>query len=310
MQKVTLEDFIESFGTEKNTMPKECADLIAQKDFSYEVLEGDKKEKVVLEVLKKLETDNQIIGAKERQNVWHDGWDENLKDFINSGYDLQKLVPKFIRPNKIIRYKQNYICPTNPNFELDYYSVFRKWLFAAYFKEFDNIYEFGCGTGFNLVALSQLYSDKNLYGTDFVKSSADLVNEIGKAHNLKLKGSIFDMINPDKSFELKKNSLIFTIGSIEQLASKFEAFLQYLLDNRPQLCVHVEPVVELYDENNLVDYLAIKFHKKRGYTQGFLPRLQELEEKRKIEILKVKRLFFGSLFMEGYNLMVWRPLKQ
>jgi hypothetical protein len=136
-----------------------------------------------------------------------------------------------------------------------------------------------------------------------------LVNEIAKAHNLKLKGSIFDMVNPDESFTLKKNSLIFTIGVIEQLASKFEAFLQYLLHNRPELCVHVEPTVELYEENNLVDYLAIQFHKKRGYTQGFLPRLQELEKTGKIEILKVKRLFFGSLFMEGYNLIIWRPVE-
>lgn len=309
MQEVTLKDFVESFGAEENSMPQECIDLVARKDFNYEVLEGDKKEKVLLEIIKKLEIDNQIIGVKERQGVWNNGWGENLQDFINSGYDLQMLVPKFIRPNKIIRYKQKYICPTNPNFELDYYSVFRKWLFMTYFRDFRNIYEFGCGTGFNLVALSQLYPDKSLYGTDFVKTSADLVNEIGRVHNIKLKGSIFDMIHPDKSFKLKEGSLIFTIGAIEQLASKFEAFLQYLLNNNPELCVHVEPIVELYEENNLIDYLALKFHKKRGYTQGFLPRLLELEKNSKIKILKVKRLFFGSLYIEGYNLIVWRPVK-
>lgn len=309
MPKVTLQDFIESFGAEENSMPQECIDLIARKDFNYEVLEGSKKDEVILEVLKKLESDRQVIGAKERQEVWNDGWNENLQDFINSGYDLQKLVPKFIRPNKIVRYKQNYICPANPDFELDYYSIFRKWLFARYFQEFRDIYEFGCGTGFNLVALSQLYPEKNLYGTDFVKSSVNLVNAIAKAHNIRLKGAIFDMINPDGKFRLKENSLIFTIGSIEQLASKFEDFLQYLLRNRPALCIHVEPVVELYDKNNLIDYLGIKFYKKRGYTQGFLPRLQELEKNGKIKLLKAKRLYFGSLFLEGYNLVVWRPLK-
>jgi len=308
MPKVTLQDFIESFGAEENSMPQECIDLIARKDFSYEVLEGSKRDEVMLEVLKKLESDSQVIGAKERQEAWNNGWNENLQDFINSGYDLQKLVPKFIRSNKIVRYKQDYICPANPDFELDYYSIFRKWLFARYFREFSDIYEFGCGTGFNLVALSQLYSEKNLYGTDFVKSSVDLVNAIAKAHNIKLKGAIFDMINPDGRFRLKENSLIFTIGSIEQLASRFEDFLQYLLRNRPALCVHVEPTVELYDEDNLIDYLGIKFYKKRGYTQGFLPRLQELEKNGKIKLLKVKRLYFGSLFLEGYNLIVWRPL--
>lgn len=310
MQKVTVEDFILSFGAGKKSLPQACLDLIAQKDFSYEILKGASRDRVILEVLKKLKSDKQVIGAKERRDIWDKGWNENLQDFVNSGYDLKKLVPKFIRSNKIVRYKQNYIRPLNPNFEFDYLSVFRKWLFFKYFKEFSNIYEFGCGTGFNLVVLSQLYPDKNLYGTDFVKSSVDLVNAIAKAHNIKLKGAIFDMINPKQSFRLEKNSLIFTSGSIEQLASKFENFLQYLLHNRPALCVHVEPVFELYDDNNLVDYLGIEFYKKRGYTQGFLPRLQRLEKEKKIKILKVQRLNFGSLFLEGYNLMVWRPFKQ
>lgn len=310
MREVTLEDFVASFGAEKDGMPVECKDLIAEKDFKYEIIEGAERDKLLLEIIKKIETDRQIIGAEERQNIWNNGWGENLQDFVNSDYDLKTLVPRFIRPSQIVRFNQNYIKPSNNNFELDYYSVFRKWLFATYFKDFKNIYEFGCGTGFNLVVLSKMYPDKNLYGTDFVKSSADLVNEIAKAHNLKLSGSIFDMINPDEKYKLKKNSLIFTIGAIEQLASKFEAFLRYLLCNNPGLCVHVEPTIELYEENNLVDYLAIKFHKKRGYTQGFLPRLQKLEKNGKLEILKVKRLFFGSLFMEGYNFIVWRPVKQ
>jgi hypothetical protein len=118
------------------------------------------------------------------------------------------------------------------------------------------------------------------------------------------------MIHPDKNFKLAKNSAILTFGSIEQLASKFEAFLQYLLAQQPQVCVHVEPAIELYDENNFVDYLAIKFQGKRGYTHNFLPRLKELEKKGKVKILKIKRLFFGSLYMEGYNLIVWRPAEK
>jgi len=166
MPKLTLADFAESLGVEKASLPKGCFDLINQKDFNYEVLRGKKRDEAILEVLKKLKTDKQVIGAKERQKVWNEGWDENLKDFVKSGYDLRMLVPKFIRPNKIIRYKQDYILPANPYFELDYYSIFREWLFATYFKDFENIYEFGCGTGFNLVALSKMYPEKNLYGTD------------------------------------------------------------------------------------------------------------------------------------------------
>lgn len=308
MPKVTLSDFARSFGTTIEDIPPECKKLIAEIDFSYEVPSEIERDNILLEILKKIESDKQVIGAKERQDVWHDGWAENLKNFTESGYSLDALVPKFIRPNRAIRFNQNYIKPANPNFELDYLSVFRLWLFKKYFEEAGSIYEFGCGTGFNLVALANIYSNKLLYGLDFVQSSCDLVNKIAEAHKFKLTGRIFDMINPDKDFKLSKNSAIFTFGAIEQLASKFEAFLQYLLIQHPAICVHVEPAIELYDENNFVDYLAIKFQGKRGYTHNFLPRLRALEKESKIELLKVKRLFFGSLYMEGYNLIVWRPL--
>ncbi|MCM8797734.1 MAG: class I SAM-dependent methyltransferase [Candidatus Omnitrophica bacterium] len=308
MPTLTLEDFASSFGTSVDDIRQTCLDLIRNKNFDYIIIAGRQRDKLITDILKKIDSDRQIIGAASRRQVWDNGWKENLDDFINSGFDLKKLVPKFIRPNQPLRYNQKYIRAVNPNFEFDFFSIFRQWLFKKYFSDSKNIYEFGCGTGFNLVALAQLYPDRNLYGTDFVTASVALVNRIAKVYRLKLKGSIFDMINPDETFRLKKSSLIFTIGAIEQLAGKFESFLQYLLRNGPDLCVHVEPTLELYDENNLADYLAIMFHRKRGYTQGFLPRLQELEKNREIEIIKVKRLYFGSLFLEGYNLIIWRPV--
>lgn len=309
MPEVTLIDFARSFGTAVEDLPSACKKLIAEKDFSYEVMAGKERDDLLLQILKRIESDQQIIGAKERQDIWHDGWAENLDDFIKSGNNLKSLVPKFIRPAQVIRFNQDYIKPANPYFELDYLTVFRTWLFQKYFREVESVYEFGCGTGFNLVALAEIYPQKSLYGSDFVKSSCDLVNKIAEAYKLNLKGRVFDMINPDENFKLNINSAIFTIGAIEQLASKFEAFLQYLLKQSPKICVHVEPTIELYDENNLVDHLAIRFQGKRGYTHNFLPRLKELEKEKKIEILKIKRLYFGSLYMEGYNLMIWRPVK-
>jgi len=306
--EVTLEDFAQSFGTTVDDIPSDCRELIAHADFRYKILIGEERDKILLDVLKKIESDKQIIGAPERQGIWEKGWAENLHDFIKSGHDLNSLVPRFIRPNQAIRFNRNYILPFNSNFEIDFFSIFRLWLFKKYLKQFDFIYEFGCGTGFNLAVLAQLYPDKKLHGLDFVPSSVNLVNKIGEVYGWKMTGHLFDMLIPDETFEIKDNSAIFTIGVIEQLASNFEAFLQFLLKRSPKLCIHVEPTIELYDENNLFDYLAMKFHRKRGYTENYLTRLRELESQNKIEILKVKRLFFGSLYMEGYSCMIWKPM--
>ncbi len=304
-----MADFAHSFGTTVEDIPNDCRESIAKTDFKYKILAGEEHDRVLLDVLKKIESDQQIIGAPERRTTWEKGWEENLQDFTKSGYDLDTLVPKFIRPNQAIRLDQNYVIPSNPNFELDYFSVFRLWLFKKYLKDFDSIYEFGCGTGFNLVVLSRLYPEKNLYGLDFVPSSVNLVNKLGEVYGWNMTGHLFDMLSPDENLEIDNNSAVFTIGAIEQLASKFEPFLRFLLKRSPKLCIHLEPTIELYDENNLTDYLAMKFHRKRGYTENYLTRLRELEAQDEIEILKVKRLFFGSLYMEGYSYMLWRPKK-
>ena len=305
--EVTLEDFAHSFGTTVEDIPEDCLELIHKTDFRYRILSGEERDKVILDVLRKVESDQQIIGAPERKDIWQKGWAENLQDFIRSDHDLNKLAPKFIRPNQIVRLNGNYIKPFNPDFELDYFSVFRLWLFRKYLHDFDSTYEFGCGTGFNLVVLAHLYPEKKYHGLDFVPSSVQLVNKIGERYLWKMTGHLFDMLSPDENFKIENNSAVFTIGAVEQLASNFEAFLQFLIKNSPRLCIHVEPTVELYDENNLIDYLATKFHRKRGYTENFLKRLRELEDQNRLEIVKVKRLFFGSLFMEGYTYMIWKP---
>jgi len=308
-ETLTLEHFAKSFGVAPDDLPEECRLMIGQIDFSYKVLHGTERDSVILEALKKIEFDFQEIAAIERKNVWQEGWNQNLQEFKNSNYDPLSLVPKFIRGGKPIRLNGEYVLPTNKLFELDYLRVFRTWLFKTYFQKVTSIYEFGCGTGFNLIELARIYPQTKLYGLDFVKASSELVDQIAESYKLNMVGGIFDMISPSESFLLDKNSAIFTFGSIEQIAGKFEQFIQYLLNQNPSICIHLEPTLEMYDDQILLDYLAIKFHKKRGYTEGLLPRLKELERLGQIELLKVKRLYFGSTFMEGYTYMIWKPVK-
>jgi len=307
LRQVTLEDFARSFGTSVKDISEDCREQIAKHDFSYRVLTEKERDKVILDVIKKIESDEQIVGTGGRRNTWERGWAENLQDFFESDYNLNKLVPKFFRSNQAIRFNQDYIKSSNPNFELDYFSIFRLWFFKKYLKDFDSIYEFGCGSGFNLAVLARLYPKKKLYGLDFVPSSVSLADKLGEAYNWNISGRIFDMLKPDESFQIDNNSAIFTIATIEQLASNYEPFLQFVLKKSPKLCLHVEPIIELYDENNFIDYLSIKFHRKRHYSENYLTRLRELEAQNKVKVLKTKRLYFGSLYHEAYSYTIWKP---
>jgi len=308
MKKLTVEDFARSFRTTEKTFSFSVRQFISETNFCYRDIKGEELESLILRILTRIDEDVQVIGAEERQEVWDKGWQENLDEFLDSDFDEEKLVPRFIRHNNPIRYNQGYIFPEQPEFELNYVKVFRQWYLEHYFANVENIYEYGCGTGFNLVAASKLFPEKKLFGSDFVQSSVDLVNAIGNAKNIPLQGGLFDMIQPNHDYQISKNSGIFTFGSLEQLASKTDNFLDYLINQKPEICVHSEPAIELYQPTNLSDYLAIKFQSKRGYTEGLIPKLKKLEDEGRIELIKVKRLFFGSLFMEGYNLIVWKPL--
>lgn len=70
----------------------------------------------------------------------------------------------------------------------------------------------------------------------------------------------------------------------------------------------MESLVDLYEETKLVDYLAASYHRKRGYLDEFLPHLKDLAAKSRIEIFGIRRLFFGSLYHEGYSYVARRPL--
>ena len=117
------------------------------------------------------------------------------------------------------------------------------------------------------------------------------------------------MLEPRSDYNIPKSSGVFTFGSLEQLASDLEPMINFLLDSSPDIIVHTEPAIELYDDSKLNDYLAIKFQGNRGYSAGLLPLLESLEKQGKIKLIKVKRLFFGSLYMEGYNTFVWKKVK-
>lgn len=308
MYKITKKDFAISFGVNESDIIDKCSELIKNYNFSYRPIINKDRDELIMKILKRIEEDTQVIGHPNRKNIWQKGWKENLDKFIGGGSDESSLVPKFIRPLQPIRLRQKYIMPEDPQFELNYFNVYRNWLFKSYFAEIQNCYEFGCGTGFNLYELGKLFPEIELWGSDFVQSSVDLVNAVSKKYQSKLNAYLFDMINPDLDKVIKPNSGVFTIGAIEQLAGKFHSFIDYLIENRPKVVIHTEPMIELYDTSVLEDYLAYKYQHQRGYSEGLLPYLKELDNAGKIRIEKIQRLNFGSLYMEGYNLIVWRPV--
>ena len=271
------------------------------------------RDDILKSVIEKIDADTQIVGSPERIDVWEKGWLESLSLYRqnrNLPSNGDALIPKFIRPNQAVRLNGDFAIPLVEHFESKMVAAIREIVFSHYFAEVSEFHEFGAGTGHNLLDYCKRFPEVKCFGSDFVESSVQLVREIATDFRLQLSASLFDMVRPDDSYTIGTNSGVFTFGSIEQLAGSFHRFIEFLISRKPAICVHIEPAIELYDATQLYDWLAVKFQSKRGYTSGFLPFLQQLDHEQKIQLIQVKRLGFGSLMMEGYNLIAWRPISK
>jgi cyclopropane fatty-acyl-phospholipid synthase-like methyltransferase len=206
----------------------------------------------------------------------------------------------------MIRLEGRYILPDSQDFETAFVTMLRFYLFRKYFSEVNSVYEFGCGTGLNLVALARMFPDKRLFGLDWSRVSCEIIDKIAQTKKMNLNGVLFDMFEPDYKLKLAPGSAVFTIGAMEQLGKNFAPFLSFLLKKKPSICINIETLYELYSPDSLFDYAAAKYIEKRGYLQGYLSRLRQLEQEKKVQIIKVQRTF-GNLYHDGYSFVIWRP---
>jgi SAM-dependent methyltransferase len=307
-KSIGISDFAEAFGASEDEVSLLCGELIKTLDFRYKVCSQEVREKIFLDIIKKCENKEFSASGVHRKSDWSRGWGEILQEFHNSGRNLRSLIPKDIHGDRPLRYKGNYIISNSNSFEHDFSLVFRNWLFKKYFKDYENIYEFGCGTGHNLVLLATIFPDKKYFGLDWVPESQKILEAISESYRWQIRGFPFDFFEPNYELEILPNSLVYTSAALEQLGDRHSHFIDYLLAKKPSLCVNVECIAEYYDEDSLFDYVALKYHRTRNYLSGFLTYLQGLAKEGKIEIIATKRLGFGSLYHEVYSYVIWKVL--
>ncbi len=305
---LSLADFATLFGCTQQDLPETTRALIEAGDWRYEMMTGAARDRVVVDLLKRIDRREFSIVKFGDRSRWLRGWDESLNDYVAAGGDVTALVPRYIRPGVPMRLFGDFVMPASADFELRWYQVFRDWLLRSYFGNVSHIFEFGSGSGFNVAELARLYPKAEIIGLDWVEPSVEIVERLRADHGLRTKGRLFDFFEPDRQLDMPPNSAVLTIGALEQTGERNQAFLDFLIAKRPRLCVHVEPIVDWYDPESLVDHLAIRIHEARNFWHGWPRRLQALAAEGRVEIVKMKRAFVGSLLLEGYSQLIWRPI--
>ena len=275
-------------------------------DLSYSEIPKSANNEAVLRVLNALNSGLIQVGA-HRSGDWEKGWQENYENYKQSK-NLSDVIPKYFNKIPLIRWKQEWIQPNSPTMEYDMLGLIVNFITDSYLENFSNIYEFGCGTGHNLLRIRNRLPDVNLIGLDWATSSQALIRQVAiDTSDPKFTGENFDYFKPNRDLKIRDNSAVITVASLEQTGSEFNKFIDYLVEQKPSLVIHIEPMWEPLDETNLMDYLSIKYFEKRSYLNGLQKYIENLESQGMAEIMKKDRTYVGSFYIDGYSLLVWKP---
>ena len=308
MDKLNLEQILplkpsEFFWENINNYP---IDLVA--------LSKEERDDCILKILKTLEDKNIVQAGRKRQNDWFKGWEENLRNF-NISNDIKDLIPKYYNKFPYIRYNSDLFRVNNENAELNSVRILINYIADIYLRNFEEIIEIGAGTCHHILELSKnLKNDPTFYALDWSESTTLIAERLKeKNHINSLYSFKFDFFNPlwHKEIKLpKKNkSAIYSFAALEQIGQEFHNLFNFIKNKiKPKIIIHLEPISELLPQDQLLSYLSTKYFYKRNYLNGYYSFLKQKEKDGEIVIHEASRMPFGSLFIEGYSLIVWSPL--
>ncbi len=305
-KSLSVKDFAGAFGEEISPF---VAKRIGEYGFRYVEFTDEERDGLLKRIVETLLDPNLMQSGDHRLEQWEKGWGENLDLILQRPEDSQSIIPKYFSKYGAIRWRERFIRPVSEQFEYRSLAIIQDWLFDRYLRDAGAIYEFGCGTGYNLLRAREFNPTASLWGMDWATSSQKIIEELARnGIDPDIHGKRFDYFNPDDSFQLAPDAVVYTVASLEQVGARWDKFVDYILRNRPKLCIHIEPVGELLNPDKLIDYLSIEYFKKRNYLQGFLNGLRQLEREGKARIHRAQRSYIGSLFIEGYSVIVWSPV--
>lgn len=275
---------------------------------TYQQISTQEQQQLLAKADKQLHQDMRVC-SRESRGVWELGWGEVRDRMHNSGTASEVLKPQYSN-YQYFRLFDEYVRSNDSMFEEHTYSMLRAALFNAHFQETSTIVEFGSGTGTSLLLLDKCIENAVIHTCDWAEASNDICRSLAvdcrnevHVHNVDL----FTMKGAEPLQSLSQ-STVFSFHTFEQLGDDFDSALAFLLAMKPSKIVQLEPFDEVYDDSNVFDLVAKEYHYKRNYLSGYVNRLKELEAEGRVHIQTLQRLSFGSMFHEGYNLLIWKTL--
>lgn len=299
--KLTKDEVLNHFNILYDDLP-ESIQLQLDKFFpiQYDELNSEQYKEyyeLCLEMLnKKLEID------------WQDDWFNVLQNLRTNNENVKSIIrPKWFRESAFVNIHNCLSLTETPYVDWEYQLITRQMLFYTHLKDIENICEFGSGSGTNFYLINEILQNKNFILSDISVTSLKIIEELKRKLNRNnLIYSNID-IEQDIDLQLPDNTAVITTSVLEQIGDNYKNFINFILKEKPQIVINVEPIVELLDSKNGFDNVMNLYCEKRKYLAGYLTELEKLEKQKKIKIIMKKRTMVSGTFIEN-SVLIWKVL--
>ena len=141
--------------------------------------------------------------------------------------------------------------------------------------------EIGAGFGSKIFGLVDAYPDHlsaiPLLAYEYTTSGRELISRIGNNYPLFTKAHQFSFFEETFLFpDISEGSVIFTSYAACYSQNRCHSFLNALLARRPRRVIHLEPVIESYQQNTLSGILYAKYLTDNHYSSDLVPSLSRM----------------------------------
>ena len=308
-KKINYQDFYKFL---KRKIEKKIKKQITNKRLVYRIPSSKEKDLILKDIINKIFLSNLRKSGPKNKEIWEKGWGQNLNDYKKKK-SFEKLLPKYFKKSKVARLHGEPIITKNKSFDHKVLDILIMTITSIYLKNYKNLFYFGCGTGYNLKSLRYINNKCKIIGFDWASSSHKILSFL-KKNDRNLYFQKFNFFNPKflkeaSNISKKDPWAALTIASLEQVGKNHSKFVKFLLKKKPSVVVNIEPIIEFGDDTNLFDHLSKLYCYKRNYLQEYYTYLDYLEKNGKIKIIFKNNSSFGSKYINGYSLIVWKLIR-
>lgn len=187
--------------------------------------------------------------------------------------------------------------------------LYRK-IIAQTLAPYDGKHIIELGSGYGTVILSEIFNShvKNsiLSAAEYTSSGIKSI-EIIDEHKKRLKQIGYcDLFDLDLSgFDIEPGSVFFTSWVMGCIKGYPEKTLKEFMKYKPAAVIHIEPIFQHYQENDLLGMLWKKYLLMNDYNHSLLDDLKSYQAKYSINVEEVERNVFGSNPLIPVSVIKW-----